>query len=67
MNQVDNMPGIWILGGVLRGYDGVGDAQGNGIFLLDWEIFDSISFELSGEALVQVYASLGVGVFSGVR
>ena len=37
------------------------DAQGGGLFPLDWGIFDPASFELLGEVLVQADVSLGVG------
>ena len=67
LDQIRNVPCFWVGGGGSQGQDGLDDAQGGGFFPLGWGIFDSISFELSGEALVQVYASLGVGVFSGVR
>ena len=49
------------------GHNGVDNVMGDGLFPLDWGIFDLISFELSGEALVQANVSLGVGFFSGVR
>ena len=59
--------GFWVGVEGCCGHDGVGDAQGGGLFLIDWGIFDPVSFELSGEALVQVSASLEVGGVSGVR
>ena len=34
--QVSDMPGFGVGVGGFRGHDGVDDAQGGGIFLLDW-------------------------------
>ena len=43
------------------------DAQGVGLSLLDWGVFNPVSFELSGELLVQADVILGVGGGSGFR
>ena len=39
---------------------------GGSLFLLDWGIFNPVSFELLGEALVQANVRLGVREGSGV-
>ena len=54
------MPGFGVGGGGFRGHDEVYDAQGGGIFPIDWGIFHPVSFELPGEMLVQADMSLGV-------
>ena len=60
------MPGFVVGGDGLRGHVGVEDLQRGGIFPLEWGIFDAISFELAGKALVQASVSLGVEGISGV-
>ena len=65
LDQVDNMPGSWGGGGGCHGHDGVDDAQGGGLFPLDWGIFDPVSFEFLGKARVQSNVRLGFGGFLG--
>ena len=66
LDQIRNVPCFWVGGGGSQGQDGLDDAQGGGFFPLGWGIFDSISFELAGKALVQSNVSLGFGGISGV-
>ena len=42
------------------------DAQEDGILLLDWGIFNPVSFEFLEKTLVQADVILGVGGVSGV-
>ena len=42
------------------------NAQGHGLFPLELWIFDTVSFEFSGEALVPADVNLGVGGGGGV-
>ena len=56
--QVGNMLVFGVGGGGCRGHNGVDDAQGCVPFLLDWEIFDPVSFEFPVKALVQSNISL---------
>ena len=67
LDQVGNVPGLWVGGGGSRSQDELDDAQGGEFFPLEWRIFNLISFELAGESLVQADMSLGVGGFSGIR
>ena len=60
------MPGFGVGGGGCRVLDGEDDAQGGGLLPLDWGIFDPVSFELSGKALVQADVNLGVRGGGGV-
>ena len=66
LDQVGNVPGLWVGGGGSCGHDGLDNAQGDGFSLLDWRIFYPISFELTGKVPVQADVSLGVGGISGV-
>ena len=59
--QVRNIPGFGVRGGGCRVHDEVYNAQGGGLFPLDWGILDPVIFEFSGEVLVQAGVSLGVG------
>ena len=52
LDQVGNVPGLWVGGGGSCSHDGMDNAQGGGFFPLDWRIFNPISFELVGEAPV---------------
>ena len=36
LDQVGDMPGVWIGGGGCRIHDGVDNFQGGGLFMLDW-------------------------------
>ena len=60
------MPGFGVGGGGFHGHNGVKNAQGDGLFTLDWGIFDPISFELLGKTLVQADVILVLGGGSGV-
>ena len=66
LDQVSNMPGLRVVGGDSCCHDGLNDAQGGGLFPLDWGILNPISFELAGNLLVQSNVSLGVMGGSGV-
>ena len=44
LGQVGDMPDFWVGGGGFCGQDGVNDAQGGGLFLLDVGVFDPVSF-----------------------
>ena len=58
---------LWFGGIGCRGHDRVDDAQGVGLSLLDWGVFNPVSFELSGELLVQADVILGGGGGFGFR
>ena len=60
------MLSFWVGGGHCHNHFGADNAQGGGLLPLDWVIFDTVSFELSGEVLVQSGVSLGVGGVSWV-
>ena len=60
------MSGIWVGGGGSCGNNGPDDAQGGYFLTLDGRIFNTISFELTGEAPVQAGMSLGIRGISGV-
>ena len=66
LGQVGDVPGPWVGGGGSRGHNGLEDAQGGGVFPLDWGFFNPISFELSVEVIVQADVGLGVRGVSGV-
>ena len=51
LDQVGNVPGFWVGGEGFRGHDGLDNSQGDESPPLEWEIFDPISFELTGEVL----------------
>ena len=60
------MAGVGVGGGDYRGRDGLDNAKGGGLLMLDGGILDPISFELAGKAPVQSSVSLGSGRLSGV-
>ena len=66
LDQVGDVPGLWVGGGGSRRQDGLEDNQVGEFFLLDWRIFNTIHFELAGEAPVQANVSLGVWGLLGV-
>ena len=51
--QVSDMQGFGVRGGVCSSHYGVDNAQGSGLFPIDWGIFDTVSFELTVESLFQ--------------
>ena len=61
------MSGICVGGGGSRGSNGLDNTQGGSFSPLDRRIFDSLSFELAGEAPVHADVSLGVRGVSRVR
>ena len=44
LEQVGNVPVLWVGGGGSCGYNGLDNVQGVGGFPLDWGIFDPVSF-----------------------
>ena len=67
LDQVGNVPGLWVGGGGSCGHNGMEDTHGGGFYPIDWGIFYPINFELAGGALVQSDVSLVVGGIYGFR
>ena len=63
LDQVSDVAGLGVGGGNSRGHNGLYDAKGGDLLTLEGNISNSISFELTGKAPVQVGVSL---VFRGI-
>ena len=66
LDQVGNVAGIWVRFRGSCNHDGLDNAKGGGFSLIDWEIFNPVSFDFSDQALVRAGVTLGVRGISGV-
>ena len=60
LEQVGNIAVLGV-GGVFRhGHDGLGNAEGGGLFLFERRVLDAVGFKMTGEAYVQSGVDLSV-------
>ena len=67
LDQVGNMTGLGVRGGVGCGQDGANNAEGGGLFLFERRVLDAVGFKMTGEASVQPGAGLGIWRLSRAR
>ena len=66
MDQIGDVPGLWVGYGGSCDHDGLDYSQRDGFSHIEWGILDPISFDLAIESLVQDDVNLVVVGLSGV-